>query len=442
VSTAVAVSGTARPASGLGPALIVGALKIPHAMSAFPCLAFLLALTAMLFRPPDLRSFPWDRIAFLFLACVIAIRFCIRRERPRTFPATWPLLALLLLGLWNVLAQPYEAQAWSLLVAKWIVPFALFHIAGLVFCDESSLRKLEVFCLVVLVYLAAISVFFLVDAHSLIFPKFILDGSIGIHAERARGPFLQAVANGVCLNILGLIALDSFRKKRLRSLLPAMLFLAVPLAILATKTRSVWLSSALSIGFLVIAGSERRLRRAALGLFAIAVIGWLGILMYRLNSSALTERLADRSPVDFRLEMYQAGWQMFIEKPLTGWGTDASIQGELARRISDFRPDYYVFHNTYLELAAQCGLIGLGLYAWLVLCFFRLARSPKESQAEGAHFMDSGFRKLWPVMVGVYLLNASVVVMNYQFVNGLMFTLAGILAAQERESFVGCRRAV
>ena len=31
---------------------------------------------------------------------------------------------------------------------------------------------------------------------------------------------------------------------------------------------------------------------------------------------------------------------------------------------------------------------------------------------------------------GVYLLNASAVVMNYQFVNALVFTIAGILAAQ------------
>jgi O-antigen ligase len=436
VSTAAVVAARARPASGLGPALFANALKIPHAVSAFPCLAFLLALTAMLFRPPDVKSFPWDRIAFLLLVCVVAIRFCIRRERPRTYPTSLPLFGLLLLGLWNVLAQPYQAQAWSLLAAKWIVPFALFHFAGRVFCDASSLRKLEVFCIFVLAYLTAISVLFLVDEHSLIFPKFILDDGIGIHIDRARGPFLQAVANGVCLNILGLIALDSFGRRRLRGFLAALLLLAVPLALLATKTRSVWLSSALSVGFLAIAGSGRRLRRAAFGLCAIAVIGWLGILLYQMNSKALTQRLEDQSPVDFRLEMYQAGWQMFLEKPLTGWGTEASLQPELTRRISDFHPDYYVFHNTYLELAAQRGLIGLGLYAWLMISLFHLSKARKSAPEARAQFMDSGFRKLWPVLLGVYLLNASVVVMNYQFVNGLVFTLAGILAAQDRQSLM------
>jgi len=34
----------------------------------------------------------------------------------------------------------------------------------------------------------------------------------------------------------------------------------------------------------------------------------------------------------------------------------------------------------------------------------------------------------------VFILNASFVVMNYQFVSGLLFTLAGILAAQNRRA--------
>jgi hypothetical protein len=40
----------------------------------------------------------------------------------------------------------------------------------------------------------------------------------------------------------------------------------------------------------------------------------------------------------------------------------------------------------------------------------------------------------------VYLINASFVVMNYQFVNALLFSLAGILAAQNRtDGFAGVR---
>ena len=78
----------------------------------------------------------------------------------------------------------------------------------------------------------------------MIFPRFILDPSLGIYTDRARGPFLQAVANGVTLNMLGLIALAAIARGRLRGALAAIFLAALPLAILATKTRSVWISFA------------------------------------------------------------------------------------------------------------------------------------------------------------------------------------------------------
>src|SRR5437764_509128 len=83
------------------------------------------------------------------------------------------------------------------------------------------------------------------------------------HVDRARGPFLQAVANGLCLNLLGLTALDSFRRRKLRGIVAGILFLAVPLAILATKTRAVWIASALSVLCLMFFASTLKLRRIA-----------------------------------------------------------------------------------------------------------------------------------------------------------------------------------
>ena len=427
MSTSIVVFRTRRE---YGAVLITAPVRVLHGFINAPVLAFLAALTAMLFRPPDLKSFPFDRVAFVVLIGCVSFRLCLGRDRSKSYPATWPLLALMLLGLWGVLAQPYDPQAWSLLSEKWIVPFVLFHLAGITFRDLSSLRKLEAFALIVFAYLTAISVFYLIDAKFLIFPRFILDEGIGIHADRARGPFLQAVANGVCLNLLGLIALDSFRRKRLRGLLAGTLFLAAPLALLATRTRAVWLSAAISIGLLALFAGDRRVRRTALALCAVVALGFGAAMLYRTNSTSMADRLEDRSPVDFRLVMYQTGWQMFTERPLTGWAGQ-NLQAEIAQRVWDFHPEYYVFHNTYLELAVERGLLGLGLYAWLMVCLFRLSTAGPNSTAGEPHFLDSGFRKLWPLLLGVYLLNASAVVMNYQFVNGFLFTIAGILSAQD-----------
>jgi hypothetical protein len=49
-------------------------------------------------------------------------------------------------------------------------------------------------------------------------------------------------------------------------------------------------------------------------------------------------------------------------------------------------------------------------------------------------FLDHQLHSLWPLLLGVYWVNAALVVMNYQFVNGLLFTIAGMLAAQRRRA--------
>jgi O-antigen ligase len=147
----------------------------------------------------------------------------------------------------------------------------------------------------------------------------------------------------------------------------------------------------------------------------------------------MADRLEERGPVIFRMEIYQAGWEMFLEKPLTGWGA-TDMQTELSKRISDFHQDQFFFHNTYLEIVVQYGLVGLVLYLWIVVDLFKLGRRLNSPTTLSRHdFLDQEFRTtLWPLLLGVYLLNASFVVMNYQFVNGLLFTLAGLLVAQNR----------
>jgi len=286
--------------------------------------------------------------------------------------------------------------------------------------------------LVVLGYLCLTAIFFIIDAKQLIFPRYTLDESLGYHADRARGPFLQAVANGVTLNLLGLVALNSFRRRRLRGVIAFLLLAALPLAIVATKTRAVWLSFALSILVLLFSSPSRRLRRACLCLVLAGGIALAAVVTFADGDSSLTDRLEERGPVMFRMAIYQAGWEMFLKKPLAGWGA-ADMQTELSKRISDFHQEQFFFHNTYLEIVVQYGLVGLLLYLWIVVDLFKLGRSRSRSASStNSSFLDQEFRAIWPLFLGVYLLNGSFVVMNYQFVNGFLFTLAGLLVAQNR----------
>jgi len=61
----------------------------------------------------------------------------------------------------------------------------------------------------------------------------------------------------------------------------------------------------------------------------------------------------------------------------------------------------------------------------LVVELFRL-RKKRPGDLNGV----ASLRSVWSLLVCVYLVNAMFVVMNYPFVNGLLFTFAGILAAK------------
>ncbi len=349
-------------------------LRPVQALTAAPSLLFLAALTAMLLRHPDVAFYEIDRVAFGLLVVGVAARAVVLRERLFVVErATWPMIGLTVLAVASVLGRPFDNQTWCLLAAKFIVPFALFHLAGLVFTEEKGFRQFEVFGLVVLAYLSFTAIAFLAGAHSLIFPRFILDESLGYHADRARGPLLQAVANGVTLNMLALLALHAYRRGSVRGLKVAVLLASVPIAILATMTRTVWLSFAGTVLVVIFLSKNRTLRRACVGLALVASAALVVVLSSPELGCTLTDRLTESGPVEYREAVYAGGWEMFLERPLTGWGFNR-IPGELPRHVSGYMEKELYPHNTYLELLVEHGVLGLGLYLWLMWEMWRLGR--------------------------------------------------------------------
>jgi len=386
---------------------------------------YLAAMTVFLFRPPDLDFYNVDRIAFLLLVFIVALRTMAARDRIPFLPSiSLPMLGLIALAVFRALREPFDAETWSLVASKFVVPFVLMHIAILVFRGRAERKHFEIFLLLTLGYLAFTAIAFLGDARNLIFPRFILDESIGHHVGRARGPFLQAVANGVSLNMLGILALVLVQGRRKIVLL---LWLLLPLAILATMTRAVWISFAVSTVALAIRLGDRCLRRACV---AAAIAGFAALLVIGVSGSSWTNALQDRTnergPVEARMAVYEAGWAMFQEHPVTGW-TAGRMYEELARRMEGYRLRSYYAHNTYLSLLVEFGLPGLLLYCFLLVGLFRLARAGCGDGAKGGAV--SNLRRAWPILLGVFLINACFVDMVYQFVNGLLFTVAGMLCA-------------
>lgn len=408
---------------------VAGLLLRPlHLGLAFPSILYVAAMAVFLFRPPDLFSFYADRIAFGILVFFVALRtMALRDSLPFFAGLSVPMLGLMALAVFRVLREPFDAQIWSIIASKYIVPFALFHLAVLVFRGTSQRKHFEIFVIVVLAYLVFIAIAFLVDARSLIFPRFILDESLGFHPDRARGPFLQAVANGVSLNILGILVLTLSQK---RKFVVGLLWLVLPLAVLATMTRAVWISFAVStvvLGFRLV---ERRLQAicvllAIAGLMAGMAIGFSDHSL----KAALWDRTGERGPVEARLAVYDAGWAMFQERPFTGWAA-GGMYAELARRMEGYHLRTFYVHNTYLALLVEFGVPGLALYGILFFNLFRLSwRGPPGESGPVA-----SLRKVWPILLSVYLFNAFFVDMAYQFVIGLVFTVAGMLCASEEST--------
>jgi len=400
-------------------------LRPIHLGLAFPSIIYIAAMIIFLFRPPDLFSLYADRIVFGILIFFVALRtLALRDPIPFFAGLSLPMLGLTALSVLRALQEPFDAQIWSIIASKYIVPFALFHIAVLVFRSSWQRKHFEVFVIFALAYLIFIAIAFLMDARSLIFPRFILDENLGFHADRARGPFLQAVANGVSLNILGIlvIALPQNRKSII-----TVLWLVLPLAILATMTRAVWISFVVSSALLGCRLVQHRLK-AVYALLAVVGL-MIGLAIDVSNQSlknALTDRTAERGPVEARLAVYDAGWTLFLERPFSGWPA-GGMYAELARRMPGYRLRSFYVHNTYLALLVEFGVPGLILYGILFFNLFRLAWQGPPGESDTV----ASLRNVWPILLGVYLFNAFFVDMAYQFVVGLVFTVAGMLCARQ-----------
>ena len=419
----------ARPWEEFAACAIKTALRPVQILISVPSLLFLAALAAMLLRHPDVRFFEIDRVAFGLLLLAVVLRGLVRGEALFHFErASLPMVGLILLAVVSVAGQPFDHETWSLLASKFLVPFVLFHLAGVVFEQEVDRRKFEIFAITVLAYLCFTAIAFFAGLHSLIFPKFILDESLGFHADRARGPLLQAVANGVSLNILGLVAVHAYERAKSKRLL--ILLVSLPLAILATMTRTVWLAFAGCVFAVFLRGGGRQRRLVWILLAACA--GLAVVLSSNALTQDLRDRLEERGPIDYRQAVYNGGWEMFLERPWLGWGFH-QMPSELPRHVSGYRLKVLYPHNTYLELLVEHGVLGLGLYLWLMWELWRLRGGPVPPGEERG-FLNQNFHRLWPVMLCVYWVNAAVVVMSYQFVNGLLFAMAGMLGGQQRRA--------
>ena len=137
---------------------------------------------------------------------------------------------------------------------------------------------------------------------------------------------------------------------------------AVNLALVASLTRGAWVALAITLVLLAVV-------RAPRSLFALVPAGALVVALAPEIVRSRVMSIGDlTNPSNYdRLCMAEAGLRMIAERPFLGHGS-----GMVAERYSIYRQptatraEVEHLHNTYLQLAAERGLLSLAAYLWLM----------------------------------------------------------------------------
>ena len=355
-----------------------------------------------------------------------------RRPPLRFETVHWVLLAALLWAVasaaWaGTLSQP--TGFFALLDRFGLMPFLAFLVAPVVFRTERQRMILLGTLVVTGAYLGLTALFEGLGLDALVFPKYINDPSVGIHADRARGPFVQAVAMGLGLFVCGAAATLGIARWHRRPWLRAGCAIVAALCALGmvfTLTRAIWLGAVVALAVVTLA-TPRLWRWLPVGglLAALLVAGALAFVP-GLETSA-EERSSDESPVWVRENTNRAALAIVAERPLLGVGWERfKDQSPRWVRQAEGIPMAGVregVHNVFLANASELGLPGA--FLWLT----------GATLAIGGALVRRARPEVWPWRIVLLAVTVMVVVagsvgpLPYAFPLLALWTLAGLVRA-------------
>jgi O-antigen ligase len=265
----------------------------------------------------------------------------------------------------------FEQVRFALLDRLSVIGFVLFFVAPKAYREERDRRILLGTLVALGGYIGLTAVFEEVGPESLAWPSYITDPAVGIHNDRARGPFAEAAANGLVLYaclVASVMAAVTWRDPRWKKVA---IFVAALCAfgILLTVTRAAWIAGgAATLVTLVSIPETRR--------FAIpaAVVVGVGVLLAFAVVPGLQDKAEERAnedrPVWDRRNSSSAAFRMVQERPLLGygWGRFSIESGNFYRQPLDYPLTFQRdLHNVYLKNAVELGLIGGLLWLGAVL---------------------------------------------------------------------------
>jgi putative inorganic carbon (HCO3(-)) transporter len=381
-----------------------------------------------------------SRVLLTSLLLGLAAGWIPQVKRPDTPVA--PAILIVILTAWTILSALWTGTIFrvdgtrnlSVFITGFFVPGMILYFARYFPLSLKVSRSVCALLTLLLGYMVftAFCEHFQVD--SLVFPQYILDPSLGIHAERARGPIVNAAENGGMIAILLLVALHavlyaSTGVMRWASCLGILLLGA--LALWFTETRGPWLAFA---GGLLVMLFHRQCRRLVL---ALGVGGGIALAIFLVASAVSLGNLVQKDPLpqrsdntsdtaEFRVDLYRESVRPFQEHPLVGWGLGTFTD-------VDYLFDAYggsltittaVLHDTVVAITLESGIIGGILYlSFLVTLTAILIRLRRASVS----FEARDFYTLGLAALTVFVINGLFADIRYFMQqNALVFLLGGL----------------
>jgi putative inorganic carbon (hco3(-)) transporter len=248
-----------------------------------------------------------------------------------------------------------------------IMPFLVFLVAPVAFRTPQQRRVLLGALVTLGAYLGLTVLFEMAKLDALVFPKYILDPNYGIHSHRGRGPFVDAVANGLALYTCGVacaIAVATWRSAEARALAIAVGILCAVGCLLSLE-RSVWIGAVLgtTVAMLLTRGLRRYFVPVIVTAAAAIVIALVSIPGLE---QSVTQRSADKGPIWDRRNLNRAAINMVDAKPLFGfgWSRFTSDSADYFQQAFDYplTATQAGVHNTPLTYAVELGLVGVTLW--------------------------------------------------------------------------------
>ncbi len=328
---------------------------------------------------------------------------------------------------------PEFIQPWFMFINGYLFPFIVFVFAKNYIFREKDVSLIFHALFYLGLYLSITAFFEYTNLRQFVFPRYINNFEMGIHVDRARGPFLNAPFNGVGI-LIGLISGLHLLQKKMgfaKTFYQAALLLFFP-AVFFTLTRSVYVG--LLITLVIFLGwyktSFPKWKLLSLPLAVVLIVG--AVNSPRLLSSERREGgVAQVEEVSIRLALLKRSVYMFMGQPFTGIGfaqfapaTTRSYRGPVSSIEAGGLQT--IQHSHLMGIAAEPGIAGVLSYLTLIiLILHRLRQLAGKLPGEG--IMGNNLRITILAIWGVYLGNNLFVEPTSNiFVNAVPFLFAGI----------------